>query len=145
VVSGIFHNPVIAQISPELQDCLLIFGKFLYKRCCCGRLRFFFGMRSQYPDQMTQTKPQVVQTCAVLCRDAAVEIQWSLGDPPLLDKLETAGLTPAYSCRAGQCHSCVTELLAGAVAHPEEVTDPGPGHCLLCCAVPVTERLELAL
>jgi ferredoxin-NADP reductase/predicted pyridoxine 5'-phosphate oxidase superfamily flavin-nucleotide-binding protein len=65
------------------------------------------------------------------------EARWTPESGSLLDLAETRGLSPEYSCRAGNCGSCKTRLLNGQVTYP---TPPSAsvagGEVLICCAVP---------
>jgi len=55
----------------------------------------------------------------------------------LLDFAEAQGLTPAYSCRAGVCSTCICAI-EGEVRYVEAPLDePGDGEALLCCSIPV--------
>jgi ferredoxin len=52
---------------------------------------------------------------------------------------ELHGLSPAYSCRSGICHTCVCEVTNGEFEYLDEPLDePDPGHVLICCAKPTT-------
>jgi uncharacterized protein len=77
---------------------------------------------------------QIIVTFAKSGRSAAWE-----GDPySLLEFAEAQGLTPAYSCRAGICSTCLCSV-RGEVRYIEDpLEQPGPGQALLCCSVPVT-------
>jgi ferredoxin-NADP reductase len=58
-------------------------------------------------------------------------------DTNLLAFAERLGLDPPFSCRAGICSTCRTNLLQGEVDYVEEPLDPpGSGEVLLCCARP---------
>ena len=57
---------------------------------------------------------------------------------PLLVQAEACGLSPAYGCRAGQCHSCVRRKPTGAVRdlRTGDVTDEPDALVQLCVSVP---------
>jgi ferredoxin len=58
----------------------------------------------------------------------------------LLELAEACDVPTRWSCRTGVCHTCSTPLLAGAVTYsPLPLTEPEPGHVLLCCSRPDTE------
>jgi len=61
-------------------------------------------------------------------------------DEPILDAAEAAGLSLPYSCRQGQCTSCVGRLHAGEVDQSDGTAlDPmqkDDGYALLCVATP---------
>jgi ferredoxin-NADP reductase/MOSC domain-containing protein YiiM len=58
----------------------------------------------------------------------------------LLEFAEDCDVPTRWSCRTGVCHTCTTPMLSGAVTYaPAPLTDPEPGHVLLCCSRPDTE------
>ncbi len=62
---------------------------------------------------------------------------WDAKFENLLDFAESLGLSPAFSCRSGICHTCMIELKQGEVDYPEEpAIAPDPGHVLICMAQP---------
>lgn len=86
---------------------------------------------------------RVPEYCRIECRVSKRVLEWTPSSPPIMDLLEQAGGRPAYSCRYGNCHTCTVDILAGEVAHPPEVTLPGAGKLLPCCAVPLSAELVL--
>lgn len=65
---------------------------------------------------------------------------WNEEYSTLLELAEACDVTVRWSCRTGVCHTCVTGLLAGAVAYqPEPLERPGDDTALLCCARPETD------
>jgi uncharacterized protein len=65
------------------------------------------------------------------------EARWTSDAGTLLELAEARGLSPEFSCRTGNCGTCRTKLLAGAVTYRREPTAPlGPDDLLICCAVP---------
>ncbi|MFT0635630.1 2Fe-2S iron-sulfur cluster-binding protein, partial [Pseudomonas sihuiensis] len=55
----------------------------------------------------------------------------------LLELAESRGLSPEFSCRSGNCGTCKTPVLSGAVTYLHQPPEqPADGHALLCCAVP---------
>ncbi|MFO7177038.1 2Fe-2S iron-sulfur cluster-binding protein, partial [Enterococcus faecium] len=61
----------------------------------------------------------------------------------LLELAEARGLSPAFSCREGNCGSCRTRLLAGAVTYLKQPTaEVADGEVLICCAVPAKPEAE---
>jgi ferredoxin-NADP reductase len=72
-------------------------------------------------------------------------IAWDGQDACLLDFAERHGVAVESGCRTGSCGSCETAVLAGTTAH-RAVPDhpPGPGHCLLCLAVPESDLVLAA-
>ena len=90
-------------------------------------------------DQSSQKFEPVPQATEAIVEftDSGVEQAWSTKDGSLLDFVESHGLTPEFGCRSGQCGSCKTQLLAGAVSYLTEPSSPlQADEVLLCCAVP---------
>lgn len=57
----------------------------------------------------------------------------------LLEFLESKGLAPPFSCRAGICSTCKQTLIRGEVDYFEDPLDPpDAGEVLLCCSTPKT-------
>jgi ferredoxin-NADP reductase len=56
----------------------------------------------------------------------------------LLERAEAAGLSPAFGCRMGICHTCTCRKTAGAVRNvlTGEVSDAGEQDIQLCISVP---------
>ena len=78
------------------------------------------------------------------------EARWQPGGGTLLELAEARGLAPEFSCRLGNCGSCRTKILSGAVAYIRVPTaDVASDEALICCAVPAEDgaraRLELDL
>ncbi|WP_420968844.1 pyridoxamine 5'-phosphate oxidase family protein [Bradyrhizobium sp. B120] len=80
------------------------------------------------------------------------EARWTPESGTLLELAEERGLSPAFSCREGNCGSCRTRLLAGAVTYLKEPTaEVADDEVLICCAVPAkpdgdgVERVQLDL
>lgn len=72
-------------------------------------------------------------------------VMWDKGCHTLLELAEQTGLSPAFSCRAGLCNTCLTPLLSGSVEYIEDpLIVPDAGQVLLCCARP-TSSVVLAL
>lgn len=66
-----------------------------------------------------------------------IEQQWSNGDKTLLEIAEDKGLTPAFSCRNGNCGACVTQLISGEVVYKTNPTaNIKSNEVLICCAIP---------
>jgi len=71
-------------------------------------------------------------------------------DRTLLELAETKGLEPEYSCRAGNCGTCLTKVISGEVTYKEyPAFEVGDDEALICCAVPAqsdnVEHLKLDL
>ncbi|MGI9417914.1 MAG: 2Fe-2S iron-sulfur cluster-binding protein [Geminicoccaceae bacterium] len=63
--------------------------------------------------------------------------KWSSEEETVLDVAEAAGVVMDSGCRAGQCGTCATAIKQGSVRYPDEPgTQPLPGTCLTCMAIP---------
>ena len=66
-----------------------------------------------------------------------LELEWSPSDDNLLELAEANGLNLPFSCRMGNCTSCMCEVLSGEVEYENGHTgEPDEGHALLCCCQP---------
>ncbi len=75
-------------------------------------------------------------TC-VTFEPSGIQVPWTADSGSLLELAEAAGLQPDFSCRAGICNTCKSDLVAGTVEYDEEPLDPPePGKLLLCCSRP---------
>lgn len=83
--------------------------------------------------------------------DSLKEAHWTPGAGTLLELAEARGLEPEFSCREGNCGTCRTKVLQGAVAYVREPTAAvAADEALICCAVPAEQEadgdgLQLAL
>lgn len=70
-----------------------------------------------------------------------------VGDETLLDSARRAGLTPPFSCEAGNCGTCIARLTEGtATMRNNEVLDDdevAEGYVLTCQAVPDTASVTV--
>jgi len=74
------------------------------------------------------------------------EQRWDKGDKTLLELAEDHGLSPDYGCRGGSCGTCAIKVTGGAVTYRTPPTaSVGADEALICCAVPASETVELAL
>jgi ferredoxin-NADP reductase len=63
--------------------------------------------------------------------------KWFSDAETVLDVAEAAGVVMDSGCRAGQCGTCATAIKQGSVNYLEEPgTQPPPGTCLTCMAIP---------
>ena len=70
-------------------------------------------------------------------RHSKITQQWHKGDETLLVVAEKQGLSPAYSCRNGNCGSCAVKLHAGKVTYRTQPSvEIAKNEVLICCAVP---------
>ncbi|QUS38187.1 2Fe-2S iron-sulfur cluster binding domain-containing protein [Tardiphaga alba] len=73
----------------------------------------------------------------VVFTDSMKEATWAPGSGTLLELAEARGLSPDYSCRAGNCGTCKAMLLAGDVTYTTEPSiELADNEVLICCAVP---------
>jgi uncharacterized protein len=114
-----------------------------------------FGPASlnRQPDQPASSlKRASKKSVPVTFAHSGKEARWEPGNGTLLDLAEARGLTPAFSCRSGNCGTCAVKILSGDItyAKPPPVT-VSSGTALICCAVPAdhgegpTNRLILDL
>ncbi|WP_291730499.1 pyridoxamine 5'-phosphate oxidase family protein [Leisingera sp. F5] len=86
------------------------------------------------------------ETAIVRFTRSGFEQPWTPADGTLLDLAENHGLTPEFSCRAGNCGSCSTRLGAGKVTYRSAPSAAlAEGETLICCAVPASDTIELDL
>lgn len=88
------------------------------------------------PQQAPLPAPAAEHGTRITFVESGITAAWDGSHRTLLDFAEAMGLNPAFSCRNGICSTCLTAI-DGTVRYLEEpLDDPGPGHALLCCAVP---------
>lgn len=81
--------------------------------------------------------PPSTRPVPVMFVNSLKEARWTPGSGTLLELAEGRGLEPEFSCRAGNCGTCRTRLIEGAVTYLKEPTAKvDEGEVLLCCAVP---------
>lgn len=84
----------------------------------------------------------------VIFTNSLKEARWTPGSGTLLELAEARGLDPEFSCREGNCGTCRTKLVKGAVAYVKQPTAKiDADEVLLCCAVPADQEggLQLAV
>ena len=84
----------------------------------------------------------------VVFTNSLKEARWTPGSGTLLELAEARGLEPEFSCREGNCGTCRTKLVKGAVAYVKQPTAKiDADEVLLCCAVPAKQEggLQLAV
>lgn len=96
--------------------------------------------------------PPATASVPIAFMDSLKEARWTPASGSLLDLAETRGLSPEFSCREGNCGTCRTKLIKGAVTYVKEPTAAvGEDEVLICCAVPAMpqgdeeNRIQLAL
>ena len=76
---------------------------------------------------------------------SAKEARWTPASGTLLELAEARGLTPEFSCRGGNCGTCSTRIVEGAVAYPVAPSFQAPeDEALICCAMPAQSRRSRA-
>jgi len=64
-------------------------------------------------------------------------IPWNDDYASLLEFAEACDVPVRWSCRTGVCHTCETQLIAGALDYdPDPVEAPADGSALICCSRP---------
>lgn len=101
-------------------------------------------------EPQNQYKPaedfEVPSEAVVTFAKSQIEQGWTPEQGSLLEFAEAHGITPEYGCRTGNCGSCATKLLKGAVNYTTKPSiEPDEGQVLICCAIPAKsdEGLEL--
>ncbi|AVJ29064.1 pyridoxamine 5'-phosphate oxidase family protein [Achromobacter spanius] len=96
--------------------------------------------------------PPATASVPIAFMNSLKEARWTPASGSLLDLAETRGLNPEFSCREGNCGTCRTKLIKGAVTYIKEPTaEVGEDEVLICCAVPAMpqgeeeNRIQLAL
>lgn len=93
--------------------------------------------RLDVSESLAPLLPPATTPTPVVFASSGKEARWTPGGGSLLDLAEERGLSPGYSCRIGNCGSCRTKILEGAVSYPKrpsfKIED---GDALLCCSTP---------
>lgn len=94
------------------------------------------------PPRVLVTGDAATGTLRFLRSDRTAQI----GEGTLLEQAEAAGLTPAFGCRMGICHTCTCRKAAGAVRNLRtgEVSDEENEDIQLCISAPAGD-VALAL
>jgi ferredoxin-NADP reductase/predicted pyridoxine 5'-phosphate oxidase superfamily flavin-nucleotide-binding protein len=85
---------------------------------------------------------------SVVFTNSLKEARWTPASGTLLDLAEARGLQPEFSCREGNCGTCRTKLIKGAVTYVKEPTAKvDEDEVILCCAVPASQEggIQLAV
>lgn len=148
-LAGFFEPAHLATIAPELTRAVAY---------ACGPTALLDSLRDAFADaghsdrlHLEAFTPPPVPTD--LAADAAGEVHFArsgvsaeTSGETLLELAEANGLTPAYGCRMGICHTCTTPMTSGAVRDVRTgriCTDAGT-RVQLCVSVPLADtELEL--
>ena len=83
--------------------------------------------------------PECAGDVEVTFERSGVRANWNPSFGSILELAEAMGLSPAYSCRSGICHTCMCALEDGEVEYVEDpLIPPDPGSVLICCSKPRT-------
>lgn len=91
--------------------------------------------------------PPATGAVTVVFTGSSKETMWVPEGGTLLEVAEQCGLSPAYSCRAGNCGECRTNVIKGGVSYLYEPSySVEKGETLLCCSIPAdVSELQLDL
>lgn len=108
------------------------------------------GLRRNYAANSSAEprKPAASAPTRVAFTQSGKDARWKPGGGSLLELAEQIGLSPAYSCRAGNCGDCRTKIVKGDVSYFSEPSYAvAAGEALICCSVPAkgAEDLQLQL
>ncbi len=71
---------------------------------------------------------------------SGTQLEWNPSKNSLLESIEEKGADAPFSCRVGNCGTCLTKILKGNVTHPELTRFPfADDEALLCCAAPTDD------
>jgi ferredoxin len=106
-----------------------------------------FGPSSLHRDPVAAPSPVVParaparESVPVAFTASGHEARWTPQAGSLLELAEARGLSPAFSCRRGECGTCRTRIVEGAVAYATTPTAAvADGEALICCAVPAARE-----
>jgi len=73
-------------------------------------------------------------------------LSWNPSTATLLETIEDAGVDAPFSCRTGNCGTCLVKVLKGKVSHPDGVQyQPADDEALMCCATPDEDTKNISL
>ena len=68
---------------------------------------------------------------------SGVTAAWNPKFGSLLELAEACDVSVRWSCRTGDCHTCMTGLIGGSITYsPEPLERPAPGNVVVCCSQP---------
>lgn len=96
---------------------------------------------------MTATEKRVEQSTLTIHLDGETSTVTCDGQTRLLDAVLDAGISAPYSCRKGECGTCMATLVSGTVdfgsgiaLEPEDYED---GYLLMCQATARSPEIEI--
>ncbi len=107
----------------------------------------FFGPASLLSEAAQTTTRSAIAAAAepategdgplIILRKSRRSLAWDGASESILAFLESQGIEPEFSCRAGVCGTCEQGLVSGEVDYFEEPLEELPdGRLLLCCTKP---------
>lgn len=102
--------------------------------------------RFEVSEALAPMSPPATAPTPVVFASSGKEARWTPGGGSLLELAEERGVSPAYSCRVGNCGSCRTKILEGEVSYQSRPSFKiDKGEALLCCSTPAAgDRGEAA-
>jgi ferredoxin-NADP reductase/predicted pyridoxine 5'-phosphate oxidase superfamily flavin-nucleotide-binding protein len=98
------------------------------------------GSLNRTPDQgaaIEALRPAAKHPVHIAFATSGKEARWTPDSGSLLDLAEARGLSPEFSCREGNCGTCRTRILRGAVTYTKTPSyKTRVDEVLICCAVP---------
>jgi len=101
------------------------------------------GVNDSQIDQEIFGGPAVAQEpmpdveISVQLKSSGKQLVWNPSQATLLETIEEAGVDAPFSCRTGNCGTCVTKVLKGRLSNPQTAQyKPAEDEALICCAVP---------
>lgn len=127
----------------------------------CGPNQFMTDMRAyltaagvdhQQIHQETFSGPEIEKKSMpdmkipVELQSSSTALTWNPSQATLLEVIEDAGVDAPFSCRTGNCGTCLVKLLKGKVSHPAGVQyKPADDEALMCCAIPDEDTKNISL
>ena len=83
---------------------------------------------------------------SVQLKSVGASVIWKPSKATLLETVEDAGIDAPFSCRTGNCGTCLVKILNGKVTHPASAQyKTAEDEALICCAIPDTNEKSIAL
>ncbi len=95
---------------------------------------------------ITAKEPMPDVDISVQLKSVEAPVIWNPSKATLLETMEDAGVDAPFSCRTGNCGTCVVKILKGKVKHPASAQyKTAEDEALICCAVPDSSEKSIAL